>query len=114
MFIKGFIERPRLIEMQTMDDEHDNIVHLFDRDRSIQRRHQKIAPNLDPKVRESIAAGALKLVRSLNYQAEIRVDQQGRHYFIELNARLRSTPPPRSSPASISSRPRSGSPRAPP
>lgn len=97
MFIERFIERPRHIEVQLMGDEHGNVVHLFDRDCSIQRRHQKVveiapAPNLDPKLRESIASDALKLARFVNYQsagtAEFLIDQQGRHYFIEVNARL--------------------------
>lgn len=97
MFIERFIERPRHIEVQLMGDEHGNVVHLYDRDCSIQRRHQKVveiapAPNLDPKVREAIAADALKIARFVNYQgagtAEFLVDQQGKHYFIEVNARL--------------------------
>lgn len=97
MFVERFIERPRHIEVQLMGDEHGNVVHLFDRDCSIQRRHQKVieiapAPNLDPKVRENILADALKIARHVNYQnagtAEFLVDQQGAHYFIEVNARL--------------------------
>lgn len=97
MFIERFIERPRHIEVQLMGDEHGNVVHLFDRDCSIQRRHQKVieiapAPNLDPSVRANIAADALKIARHVGYQnagtAEFLVDQQGRHYFIEVNARL--------------------------
>lgn len=97
MFIERFIERPRHIEVQLMGDEYGNIVHLFDRDCSIQRRHQKVveiapAPNLDPRVRENIASDALKIARFVNYQgagtAEFLVDPEGRHYFIEVNARL--------------------------
>lgn len=97
MFIERFIERPRHIEVQLMGDEHGNVVHLFDRDCSIQRRHQKVveiapAPNLSDTVRQNIANDALKLARFVNYQgagtAEFLVDPQGRHYFIEVNARL--------------------------
>lgn len=97
MFIERFIERPRHIEVQLMGDEHGNIVHLADRDCSIQRRHQKVveiapAPNLDPEVRANIASDALKIARHVGYQgagtAEFLVDPQGRHYFIEVNARL--------------------------
>lgn len=97
MFIERFIERPRHIEVQLMGDEYGNIVHLFDRDCSIQRRHQKVveiapAPNLDPRLRENILADALKIARFVKYQgagtAEFLVDQQNRHYFIEVNARL--------------------------
>jgi len=97
MFIERLIERPRHIEVQLMGDEHGNVVHLFDRDCSIQRRHQKVveiapAPNLDPKVRASITEDALKLARFVNYQnagtAEFLIDPEGRHYFIEVNARL--------------------------
>lgn len=97
MFIERFIERPRHIEVQLMGDEYGNVVHLFDRDCSIQRRHQKVveiapAPNLDPQVRANIARDALKIARFVKYQgagtAEFLVDPQGRHYFIEVNARL--------------------------
>lgn len=97
MFVERFIERPRHIEVQLMGDEHGNVVHLFDRDCSIQRRHQKVieiapAPNLAPQVRRNILEDALKIGRHVNYQnagtAEFLVDQEGRHYFIEVNARL--------------------------
>lgn len=68
MFIERFIERPRHIEVQILGDSHGNVVHLFERDCSVQRRHQKIveiapAPHLDPVVREKILADALKIAR---------------------------------------------------
>lgn len=97
MFVERFIERPRHIEVQLMGDEYGNVVHLFDRDCSIQRRHQKVieiapAPNLPDDVRRNISEDALKIARHVNYQnagtAEFLVDQEGRHYFIEVNARL--------------------------
>lgn len=97
MFVERFIEKPRHIEVQMMGDEHGNVVHLFDRDCSIQRRHQKVveiapAPNLDTKVRQALQDDAIKLAKFVGYQnagtAEFLVDQNNEHFFIEVNARL--------------------------
>lgn len=97
MFVERFIERPRHIEVQMMGDEHGKVVHLYDRDCSIQRRHQKVieiapAPNLKESVRTNILEDALKIARHVGYQnagtAEFLIDREGRHYFIEVNARL--------------------------
>lgn len=97
VFIERFLERPRHIEVQIIGDAEGNIVHLFERDCSVQRRHQKVvevapATHLPEEVRQSILADAIKLAKSVNYKnagtAEFLVDQQGRHYFIEINPRI--------------------------
>jgi pyruvate carboxylase len=97
VFIERFLERPRHIEVQLIGDALGNIVHLFERDCSVQRRHQKVvevapATHLPEEVRQAIWADAIKLAKSVNYRnagtAEFLVDQQGRHYFIEINPRI--------------------------
>lgn len=97
MFIEKFVERPRHIEVQVLGDRAGNVVHLFERDCSVQRRHQKVveiapAPNLSPKVRDQMTADAVRLCQHVGYEnagtVEFLVDEAGRHYFIEVNARL--------------------------
>jgi pyruvate carboxylase len=97
VFIERFLERPRHIEVQIIGDSVGNIVHLFERDCSVQRRHQKVvevapATHLPEEVRQAIWGDAIKLAKSVNYRnagtAEFLVDQQGRHYFIEINPRI--------------------------
>jgi len=98
MFIEKYITNPRHIEVQVMGDNSGNMVHFFDRDCSVQRRHQKvveIAPafNLDPEVRQNMLDDAVKLCQSVGYSnagtVEFLVDQDtGKHYFMEVNARL--------------------------
>ena len=97
MFIEKYIEGPKHIEIQVLGDKYGNVVHLYERDCSIQRRHQKvieIAPalSLTQEKREEICADALKLARSVNYRSagtlEFLVDMHGDHYFIEMNPRV--------------------------
>jgi len=97
MFIEKYIEGPKHIEIQVLGDKYGNVVHLYERDCSIQRRHQKvieIAPalSLTQEKREEICADALKLARSVNYRSagtmEFLVDIHGNHYFIEMNPRV--------------------------
>lgn len=97
MFIEKFVERPRHIEVQILGDRAGNVVHLYERDCSVQRRHQKVveiapAPNLDPGLRDRMTADAVRLCRHVGYEnagtVEFLVDESGRHYFIEVNARL--------------------------
>ncbi|XP_012218527.1 pyruvate carboxylase, mitochondrial isoform X2 [Linepithema humile] len=97
MFIEKFIERPRHIEVQLLGDNAGNVVHLFERDCSVQRRHQKVveiapAPSLSSKVREKMTEYAVKLARHVGYSnagtVEFLVDESGNFYFIEVNARL--------------------------
>ncbi|KZS94398.1 pyruvate carboxylase [Sistotremastrum niveocremeum HHB9708] len=97
VFIERFLERPRHIEVQILADAQGNTVHLFERDCSVQRRHQKVvevapATHLPEELRQKILADAIKLAKSVGYRnagtAEFLVDQLGRHYFIEINPRI--------------------------
>ncbi|TGZ32113.1 Pyruvate carboxylase [Temnothorax longispinosus] len=97
MFIEKFIERPRHIEVQLLGDHAGNVVHLYERDCSVQRRHQKVieiapAPVLSATVREKMTEYAVKLAKHVGYSnagtVEFLVDQSGNFYFIEVNARL--------------------------
>jgi len=95
VFIEKFVERPR--QVQILGDHHKDVVHLYERDCSVQRRHQKVieiapAPHLPTKIRDAITADAVKLARHVGYQnagtVEFLVDKDGNHFFIEVNARL--------------------------
>lgn len=97
VYLEKYIEQPRHIEVQVLADRHGNAVHLWERDCSLQRRHQKLveesaAPNLPLDVREAICAAAVRLVKSVGYYnagtCEFLVDKDNRFYFIELNARI--------------------------
>ncbi|RMG33190.1 MAG: pyruvate carboxylase [Planctomycetota bacterium] len=98
IFIEKFIERARHIEVQLLGDAHGNLVHLFERDCSVQRRHQKvveIAPafNLDPDIRQALCEAALKIGRAVNYcnagTVEFLLDvDTNEFYFIEVNPRI--------------------------
>ena len=96
MLLEKFVERARHIEMQIFSDAHGNIVHLFDRDCTLQRRHQKIieeapAPGLSPALRERMAQAAVAAARAVGYvnagTVEFIVDGKD-FYFIEMNTRL--------------------------
>lgn len=97
MFIERFIEHPRHIEVQMLGDKTGEVVHLYERDCSVQRRHQKvieIAPalNVPDHVRKAMHDDAIKLCKHVGYTnagtVEFLLDEDGRHYFIEVNARL--------------------------
>lgn len=97
VFVERFLDRPKHIEVQLLGDSHGNVVHLYERDCSVQRRHQKVvelapAKDLPTEVRDKILADAVKLAKSVNYRnagtAEFLVDPQNRHYFIEINPRI--------------------------
>lgn len=97
VFIEKFIEHPRHIEIQILGDTHGNIIHLGERDCSLQRRHQKVveetpAPNLDSALREQIIAQALKIAHHIGYVSagtvEFVVAPDHQFYFLEVNTRL--------------------------
>ncbi|MGL4462361.1 MAG: acetyl-CoA carboxylase biotin carboxylase subunit [Planctomycetia bacterium] len=97
VYLEKLIEQPRHIEIQIIGDNHGNVVHLYERDCSMQRRYQKIieespAPNLPASVRDEICAAAVRLVKSAGYTnagtCEFLVDKDFRYYFIETNARI--------------------------
>ncbi|MBF7096431.1 pyruvate carboxylase [Alkalibacter mobilis] len=97
IFIEKYLETPKHIEVQVLGDNYGNIVHLFERDCSIQRRHQKLieftpSQSINDEQREKICEDAIKLAKSVNYRnagtVEFLVDKKGDHYFIEMNPRI--------------------------
>ncbi|RNC29850.1 MAG: 2-oxoglutarate carboxylase small subunit [Candidatus Dichloromethanomonas elyunquensis] len=97
IFIEKYLEKPKHIEVQVLADKYGNLVHLYERDCSVQRRHQKIveytpAFAIPRDLREKLHQDALKLSRAVNYvnagTAEFLVDKSGNHYFIEMNPRI--------------------------
>lgn len=97
VFVEKFITSPRHIEFQILGDEHGNIVHLFERDCSVQRRHQKVveeAPSavLTPEVRKAMGEAAVGVAKACNYHGagtvEFIVDDELNFFFLEMNTRL--------------------------
>lgn len=97
VFLEQAVINPRHIEVQILADTHGNVIHLYERDCSVQRRHQKVieiapAPNLDPQLRTSICADAVAFARSIGYTCagtvEFLLDERGHHVFIEMNPRI--------------------------
>ncbi|MGH3719140.1 MAG: pyruvate carboxylase [Pseudonocardiaceae bacterium] len=97
VFLERAVIDPRHIEVQILADSAGNVIHLYERDCSVQRRHQKIvevapAPDLDPDLRERICADAVAFARHIDYvnagTVEFLVDRGGRHVFIEMNPRI--------------------------
>ena len=97
IFIEKYLERPKHIEVQILGDNYGNIVHLYERDCSIQRRHQKVveftpALSITEEQRQNICADAKKIAQAVNYKSagtvEFLVDHEGNHYFIEMNPRI--------------------------
>jgi acetyl-CoA carboxylase, biotin carboxylase subunit len=95
--LEKYIEHPRHVEVQVLADKHGNVVHLWERDCTMQRRHQKLveespAPSLAPDTRTAICEAAVRLVKAADYTnagtVEFIVDRQGNYYFIEMNARI--------------------------
>jgi len=97
VFIEKYVEQPRHIEIQVLGDAHGNLVYLWERECSIQRRHQKVleeAPSsfLDEKTRHAMGRQAVALARAVNYQSagtvEFVVSRDRSFYFLEMNTRL--------------------------
>ncbi|MXQ77642.1 pyruvate carboxylase [Rhodococcus rhodochrous] len=97
VFLEQAVVNPRHIEVQILADKHGNVIHLYERDCSVQRRHQKVielapAPNLDPALRDRICADAVAFAKEIGYQCagtvEFLVDERGNHVFIEMNPRI--------------------------
>jgi acetyl-CoA carboxylase biotin carboxylase subunit len=99
VYLEKLIERPRHIEVQVLGDEHGHLIHLGERECSIQRRHQKVVEECPsplvlakPELREKIGEAALRIARAANYSnagtLEFLADQQGNFYFLEMNTRL--------------------------
>jgi acetyl-CoA carboxylase biotin carboxylase subunit len=97
VYIEKFIVEPRHVEVQLMADNSGNAVHFYERDCTIQRRHQKLieespCPVLDEKTREELCKSALRLVKEANYHnaatCEFLMDKDNNYYFIEVNTRI--------------------------
>jgi len=97
IFLEKYLERPRHIEVQILGDEKGNLVHLYERECSVQRRHQKMieetpSPSIDAKFREEICASALRIAKQAGYYSagtvEFIVDEADNFYFLEVNTRL--------------------------
>ncbi len=97
IFIEKYLDGPKHIEVQILGDNHGNCVHLYERDCSIQRRHQKViemtpALTLTEEQRSNICQDALKIAGAVSYRnagtVEFLVDKEGNHFFIEMNPRI--------------------------
>ncbi len=97
VFIERFIENPRHVEVQVMGDQHGNVVHLFERECTLQRRHQKIieeapSPTISESTREKMTDAAVALAKQVGYfsagTVEFLVDEAQNFYFLEMNTRI--------------------------
>jgi len=97
VFLEKYLEGPKHVEVQVLADAHGHTVHLYERDCSVQRRHQKVvevapSPSLPPALRQELCEAAVRLAASAGYvgagTVEFLVDGEGRWYFIEMNPRI--------------------------
>jgi acetyl-CoA carboxylase biotin carboxylase subunit len=97
VYLEKYIEHPRHVEVQVLADHHGNVVHLWERDCSVQRRHQKLieespSTSISPETRTAMCDAARRLIQSASYTnaatVEFIVDTHGNYYFIEVNARI--------------------------
>lgn len=97
VYIERYVEKPRHVEIQILGDSHGHVIHLGERDCTIQRRHQKLieespSPILDSKLRKKISEAAIKCAKAINYvnagTIEFLVDCNGNFYFMEMNTRI--------------------------
>ena len=97
VYLEKYIENPKHIEIQLLGDKHGNVIHLFERDCSFQRRNQKLIEEapchvLDDKIRESMIADAIKACKHVGYDSvgtiEFLLDKSGKYYFMEMNTRI--------------------------
>jgi acetyl-CoA carboxylase biotin carboxylase subunit len=97
VFLEKYVDKPRHVEFQILGDRHGNMIHLFERECSIQRRHQKIieetpSPVLTPELREEMGDAAVKAAKAVGYNnagtVEFMVDADKNYYFLEMNTRL--------------------------
>jgi acetyl/propionyl-CoA carboxylase alpha subunit len=97
VFLEKYLDKPRHIEFQILADEHGNIIHLFERECSIQRRHQKIieetpSPVINPKLRKKMGESAVSAAKAVGYTnagtVEFMIDKNLNFYFMEMNTRL--------------------------
>ena len=97
IYLERFVEGARHVEVQVLGDSHDHLIHLGERECSIQRRHQKLleespSPAVTPDIRRELTAAALRLCRAVGYESagtvEFILDPAGRFYFLEVNTRI--------------------------
>jgi acetyl-CoA carboxylase biotin carboxylase subunit len=97
VYVEKFLENARHIEVQCIGDQHGNAVHLFERDCSMQRRHQKVieeapAPHIDPKKRDEVCKSAARLIKNAKYSGaatvEFLMDDKQNFYLLEVNTRV--------------------------
>jgi acetyl-CoA carboxylase, biotin carboxylase subunit len=97
VYLEKYVEHPRHVEVQVLADHHANVVHLWERDCSVQRRHQKLieespSPSINPETRTAMCDAARRLIQAASYTnaatVEFIVDKNGNYYFIEVNARI--------------------------
>jgi acetyl-CoA carboxylase biotin carboxylase subunit len=97
VYLEKYVEHPRHVEVQVLADHHHNVVHLWERDCSVQRRHQKLieespSTSITPETRAAMCDAARRLIQAAEYTnaatVEFIVDKNGNYYFIEVNARI--------------------------